>query len=85
MKKIEAFAFSGCKNLVSAILSESITLIGESAFEDCESLASISIPNTVRKFGNCVFPGCKKLAIHAPAGCCAERYAKENKIKYEEI
>ena len=42
---IRAGAFSGCKNLVSVALPESLELIFPSAFKDCEALESIQAPD----------------------------------------
>ena len=51
---IRAGAFSGCKNLVSVVLPESVELIFPSAFKNCEALESIETTN-VEKLAT-VFP-----------------------------
>ena len=43
----------------------------------------VIIPKGVTEIGSSAFDGCKKLTIHAPAGSVAERYAKENGIRFE--
>ena len=87
--KIGRFAFGGLSgrmdNLVSAILPHGVTEIGPYAFDFCRNLTSIIIPDSVVRFGEDTFSGCDNLTIHAPAGCRAERYAKENNIPFVAI
>lgn len=45
----------------------------------------VVIPEGVTSIGENAFSNCPNLTIHAPAGSCAEAYAKENKIKFEAI
>ncbi len=52
-------AFSGCSNLVTAILSGAKEL-GGSAFLNCTSLQTVDIPN-VTNIGSSAFSGCKAL------------------------
>lgn len=46
-KSITSYAFYECTNLISVILPESVTSIGEAAFSDCCGLASITCCATV--------------------------------------
>lgn len=54
-------AFLGCRNLMSASISDSVSIIGALAFAYCDSLAFVSIPNSVQHIGNSAFHGCKSL------------------------
>ena len=48
-------------NIISVVLPNSITSIGEYAFAWCESLTSIIIPDSVTSIGNCAFEWCSSL------------------------
>ena len=54
-------AFSGCANLSSVVIPNTVTSIGEGAFEGCTSLVSIEIPNLVTSIGDYAFAGCDNL------------------------
>ena len=56
--KIANSAFEGCDSLISVILGESVTSIGDRAFYGCTSLTSIAILNSAIKIGNMAFEGC---------------------------
>ena len=56
---ISSCAFSGRNNLVSVIIPEGVTSIGNYAFEKCINLKEVSIPSTVKSIGiealkNCI-------------------------------
>ena len=55
------YAFYGCDNLVSVIIPDSITSIGNSAFSFCKNLISITISNSVTSIGDSAFGGCRSL------------------------
>ncbi len=55
------YAFSGCSNLTSISIPNSVTSIGECAFWGCSSLTSISIPDSVTSIGGNAFSGTKWL------------------------
>ena len=54
-------AFSGKSRIISIVLPDSITKIGDFAFYDCSSLKSVNIPQDVNEIGNMVFYGCQSL------------------------
>ena len=54
-------AFSGCGNMTSVVLPNSITTIGENAFINCNSLASITIGNSVAYIEDGAFNSCNGL------------------------
>ncbi len=48
-------------NLITVIISDSVTSIGDHAFENCTKLSSISIGDSVTSIGISVFRGCSSL------------------------
>ena len=54
-------AFSGCSNLTSVTIPNSVTSIGGYAFYDCSSLTSVTIPNSVTSIGYTAFLKCSSL------------------------
>ena len=54
-------AFSGCTNLESITISNSVTSIGYSAFYNCTSLVSVTIPKSVTNIESYAFSGCANL------------------------
>ena len=53
--------FSGCTNLASIEIPNSVSSIGEMAFSGCCSLTSIEIPTSVTSIGDHAFSGCTGL------------------------
>ena len=53
--------FSGCSNLESINIPESVTSIEDYAFRGCSSLKSINIPKGVTSIGDSIFSGCSSL------------------------
>ena len=59
--------FSGCSNLTSINIPETVTSIGKSVFYECSSLTSITIPNSVTSIGDYAFYKCMNLtSINVP-------------------
>ena len=54
-------AFSGCEELVSVTIPESVKSIGMSAFRDCYGLKSLSVPDGVMYVGSYAFDDCNRL------------------------
>ena len=66
--EIETLAFRGCSGLVTIIIPESVTSIGDSAFVRT-SLTSITIPDGVTSIESNAFNGCGSLvSINIPEG-----------------
>ena len=47
--------------IVSVIIPESVTAIGNSAFSNCQNLTNVIIPESVTAIGNSAFSGCSNL------------------------
>ena len=78
-------AFSDCTGVTSVIIPEGVTELDVGAFDGCTGLTSVTIPASVKKMDQDVFWRCKgRITIHAPAGSYAQKYAKENNIRFEE-
>ncbi len=60
--KLGAGCFSGCTELMSVTLLQSLEEISDEAFYGCEGIFQITIPKSVKRLGKRVFGGCKKLA-----------------------
>ena len=61
--------FSGCTELNSITIPNSVKSIGGSAFEDCSSLISITIPDSVTSINSSTFEDCSSLtSIIIPNG-----------------
>ena len=52
---------SGCCDLISVTIPNSVTSIGDCAFYGCSGLTSVTIPNSVTSIGFCAFEGCSGL------------------------
>ena len=83
LRKLGAFAFSECPSLTSITIPTSVKEIEDNAFTFCNALAEAHIPVETESIGAKAFSFCaNNLTIHAPAGSCAEQYAKENNIPF---
>ena len=62
VKKIERYAFGGCEQITSVVISETITTVGANAFSGCDSLVSVFIGSSVKSLsGGSPFNGCTAL------------------------
>ena len=86
-------AFSGCSRLKSLTIHNGVTTISERAFYRCPSLTSVAIPTSVPLIGASAFgftfdeiAGEERkipdFTIEGCTGSAAERYAKENGIRF---
>lgn len=53
--------FEYCKNLVSIVMSDNITIIGSSTFNRCTNLQSIKLSNKLETIGDSAFESCSNL------------------------
>lgn len=83
---IPARMFKDCTGLREIILPECIDSIGEEAFAGCISLNQITIPDSVRDIGRNAFAGvADKFTLLCTRLSPAEKYARENNIKFQII
>lgn len=61
VSSIRSSAFSGCDNLTSVKMGESITSIGSNAFSSSQSLRAVTIGKSVKTIGDFAFYGCSAL------------------------
>lgn len=85
--------FFGCTALEKVVLADGVAAISEKAFRNCVALKSIYIPSTVTDIHEKAFECAQNTmygwkywtcveTIHASTGSYAEKYAKENNIKF---
>ena len=95
LKSIGSFSFCACKDLKKVYIPQGVENIYYHAFSGCDNLKEIMIPQNVtnidsQAFGyvydngttNDIIPGVK---IYGYKGTAAEKYAKENGIKFIEM
>ncbi len=84
LKTIGESAFDGCFNLTSINIPDGVETIGDYAFYECDALKSITIPSSVTEFGYDVFYD-SPVTVCCHSGSEAEKYAKENGVKYKNV
>lgn len=66
--RIRNAAFSGCSNLTSVNIPNSVTSIEHTTFFGCRNLASVVIPNSVTSIGSHAFFDCRSLtSVNIPS------------------
>lgn len=83
-------AFNGCSNLIKVTINSGIKKLGKRVFNGCNNLKVVVIPESVTSMGemnwDSTFQGCDSdFTIYCTKGSYAEKYAKENKMKYQYI
>lgn len=67
---IDGKAFSGCENLTSVEIPNTVTFINSEAFDNCKGLTSIEIPNSITSIGHKAFFNCTGLLkVTIGSGC----------------
>ena len=61
VRKIEKEAFQHT-SILSIVIPEGVTEIGQYAFDDCDELTTISLPKSLKKIGNRAFRRCFNLS-----------------------
>ena len=69
--------FENCTSLVSMVIPNNVTVIGDYAFSGCTSLVSIIIPNSVTSIGAYTFSKCTSLAFIV---CLSEKIESKNYV-----
>ena len=87
--------FFRCLSLESVTIPDGVTTIDRDAFMSCSSLKSVTVPKSVTSFGEHALgfiydenykPAVKSgFVIECYKGSAAEKYAKDNSIKYEYV
>ncbi len=81
--KIGTSSFHSCKALKRVELPPALTEIGYGAFSDCIELEEIVFPKSVISIEANAFGECPKLTATVDKGSFAEKYCKENQIKFK--
>ncbi len=58
--------FSGCRQLLSVILGNSIKSLGKETFYGCYNLKHITLPNNITSLGDFCFTFCSNLECTLP-------------------
>ena len=82
--KMRVCAFQSCGCIQDVYIEEGLTEIGDYVFFGCVNLKTVTIPKSVEHIGIQAFGGCRELTVFGSADSCAERYAEENDINFQE-
>lgn len=82
VKHIGEVAFSFCENLEEVVLPDGMEDIGDQAFYSCKKLVSVFIPESVTEIGDGVFEECDNVVVSVKKDSYAEKYCKDNHLKY---
>ncbi len=80
---IDCGAFEGNRFLVILTIPKSVTTLGCGVFMGCTNLTTLVIPDSVTTIGRNLRESYLALTIWTPRDSAAEKYAKENKIRFE--
>ncbi len=58
---IDSFAFRDCENLISVVIPDSVTSIGDEVFNGCNNLISVELGKGITRIGDDAFINCEKL------------------------
>ena len=78
-------AFINCGSITEVKIPKGVVRIEGKAFSVCRKLEKITIPESVTNIEESVFDYSPNVTIYAPAGSCAEQYARENKIPFVDV
>jgi hypothetical protein len=79
---IAADLFLGCAELTAVTLPSDVETIGNNAFSRCAKLPSVTLPAGVTEIGREAFAYNPKFTLYGASGSYAEKYAKENGLKF---
>lgn len=82
---IDKFAFLSDNDIIGVETTESVVEIREKAFYGCENLERVILPNDSVYIHPNAFEDSEKVMIVAHSGSSAEKFAKENGIKFEKL
>ncbi|CRH91953.1 Uncharacterised protein [Chlamydia trachomatis] len=86
LEVIENSAFIESKKLKVLKLNEGLKEIQELGLSGLESLTELEIPSTVEKYGKSILLfSNENLVVKGKAGSIAEKIAKDNNVKFEEV
>ena len=82
---MESRTFFACKKLKQLEIPDSVEEIASEAINSCDALKDIYIPENVKNIGKHAIIGCKKVVVHGKIKSEAQKYAKKEKIPFEEM
>lgn len=90
VKAIGNSAFHSCGSLKKVTIASGVRSVGEEAFYGCGSLKSVTVPKSVKTIGRHAFGykldvQLKGFKLKGYKGSAAQKYAKNNKIKFSVI
>lgn len=86
LEVIENSGFLGAEALKEVHLNEGLKEIQKLGLSGLESLKELEIPSTVQKYGKSILLfSNENLVVKGKAGSIAEKIAKDNNVKFEEI
>lgn len=82
VREIGKGAFWGCEALVQTNIPAGVEAIKENTFAECGSLETLVIQSSVKAIERRAFFGCAALTAIVEKGSYAEKYCKQNGIKF---